>query len=386
MPLPVHVSRPKRQMASPSFSTSLSPSLISLLFFFSFFAISHSQEYHAIFSFGDSLSDAGNLLVNGAPAALTTARKPYGMTYFGKPTGRCSDGRLVVDFLAEYFGLPLPQPSKAKGEDFKKGANFAITGATAMDYSFFKEIGVDSRIWNTGSIDTQIQWFEDLKPSLCTSEEDCKDYLSKALFVVGEFGGNDYNAPIFSGISLDEVRTYVPQVVKAIGRGINKLIRLGAMDIVVPGVLPIGCFPLYLTLYNSSSKSDYNSRTGCLRKFNTLAFDHNMLLKRHLVKIQEKHPKTRIMYGDFYTPVMDFVIQPTKFGFSNGALKACCGAGGQGSYNFNLQEKCGEQGASPCQNPSTYVSWDGIHMTEAAYRSIANGWLKGPYANPPILQ
>jgi hypothetical protein len=50
---------------------------------------------------------------------------------------------------------------------------------------------------------------------------ECEEYLSKSLFVVGEFGGNDYNAPIFSGIPLDQVKTYVPEVVKAIGRGIN---------------------------------------------------------------------------------------------------------------------------------------------------------------------
>jgi len=75
-------------------------SLLSIIFCsFYFFTISHCQDYNAIFSFGDSLSDAGNLVVNGVPAELTTARQPYGMTYFRKPTGRCSDGRLVVDFL-----------------------------------------------------------------------------------------------------------------------------------------------------------------------------------------------------------------------------------------------------------------------------------------------
>jgi hypothetical protein len=57
------------------------------------------KSYAAIFSFGDSLSDAGNLIVNGTPKALTTARAPYGMTFFGRPTGRCSNGRVVVDFL-----------------------------------------------------------------------------------------------------------------------------------------------------------------------------------------------------------------------------------------------------------------------------------------------
>jgi hypothetical protein len=57
------------------------------------------KSYEAIVSFGDSLSDAGNLIVNGTPKALTTARAPYGMTFFGRPTGRCSNGRVVVDFL-----------------------------------------------------------------------------------------------------------------------------------------------------------------------------------------------------------------------------------------------------------------------------------------------
>jgi hypothetical protein len=58
-----------------------------------------AQKYAAIFNFGDSLVDAGNLVVDGIPDYLATARLPYGMTYFGYPTGRCSDGRLVVDFI-----------------------------------------------------------------------------------------------------------------------------------------------------------------------------------------------------------------------------------------------------------------------------------------------
>lgn len=45
--------------------------------------------------------DAGNLIQNGTPDFLATAKYPYGMTYFGKPTGRCSDGRLVIDFICK---------------------------------------------------------------------------------------------------------------------------------------------------------------------------------------------------------------------------------------------------------------------------------------------
>ena len=56
-------------------------------------------RYHALFNFGDSLADAGNLIQNGTPDILATARLPYGQTYFGRATGRCSDGRLVIDHL-----------------------------------------------------------------------------------------------------------------------------------------------------------------------------------------------------------------------------------------------------------------------------------------------
>jgi hypothetical protein len=58
-----------------------------------------SQSYNAIFSFGDSISDTGNLCTSGCPSWLTTGQPPYGNTFFRRPTGRCSDGRLVIDFL-----------------------------------------------------------------------------------------------------------------------------------------------------------------------------------------------------------------------------------------------------------------------------------------------
>jgi hypothetical protein len=49
----------------------------------------------------------------------------------------------------------------------------------------------------------------------------CKNYLSKSLFVVGEFGGNDYNAALFAGRTMSEVHGYVPWVVSKLIRGIE---------------------------------------------------------------------------------------------------------------------------------------------------------------------
>jgi hypothetical protein len=77
--------------------------LVAFLALCSGFSAVHGQKFNAIFSFGDSMSDTGNLCVNGPPTGLTLTQPPYGETFFGRATCRCSDGRLVVDFLGTLF-------------------------------------------------------------------------------------------------------------------------------------------------------------------------------------------------------------------------------------------------------------------------------------------
>lgn len=60
---------------------------------------SHPQSYNAIFSFGDSLADTGNFLLSGAMTFPVIGKLPYGETFFKHATGRCSNGRLVIDFF-----------------------------------------------------------------------------------------------------------------------------------------------------------------------------------------------------------------------------------------------------------------------------------------------
>lgn len=69
-------------------------------------------------------------------------------------------------------------------------------------------------------------------------------------------------------------------------------------------------------------------------------------------------------------------------GFTNGAVKACCGGGGP--YNFNNSARCGHTGSKSCNSPSTFANWDGVHLTEAAYRYIATGLIDGPFTSPPL--
>lgn len=92
------------------------------------------------------------------------------------------------------------------------------------------------------------------------------------------------------------------------------MIGLGAVDVIVPSVLPVGCFPLYLTLYNAKDPSEYGHRTGCLRKFNALSWYHNAVLRRHLDRLRKKYPSVSIRYADFYAQLFDFAIDPVKYG------------------------------------------------------------------------
>uniref|UniRef100_A0A0E0DX81 Esterase n=1 Tax=Oryza meridionalis TaxID=40149 RepID=A0A0E0DX81_9ORYZ len=343
-------------------------------------AAAAAQKYNAVYNFGDSITDTGNLCTNGRPSQITFTQPPYGETYFGSPTCRCCDGRVVVDFLASKFGLPFLPPSKSTSADFKKGANMAITGATAMDANFFRSLGLSDKIWNNGPISFQIQWFQQISSSVCG--QNCKSYLANSLFVFGEFGGNDYNAMLFGGYSADQASTYTSQIVDTISNGVEKLIAMGAVDVVVPGVLPIGCFPIYLTIYGTSSSSDYDS-LGCLKKFNDLSTNHNNQLKTKISALQSKYKSARIMYADFYSGVYDMVRNPGNYGFST-VFETCCGSGG-GKFNYNNAARCGMSGASACSNPASHLSWDGIHLTEAAYKQITDGWLNGPYCSPAIL-
>ena len=63
------------------------------------------------------------------------------------------------------FGLPFLPPSKSTTADFKKGANMAITGATAMDAPFFHELRRQASSYLTGKIRSARLALTDVTPT-----------------------------------------------------------------------------------------------------------------------------------------------------------------------------------------------------------------------------
>ncbi|KAI3926838.1 hypothetical protein MKW92_021616 [Papaver armeniacum] len=330
--------------------------------------------YKSIFSFGDSLADTGNTLYNKPNAYVS--RLPYGETYFHRATGRFSDGRVVLDFIAQAVGLPLLPPYLgSSNKDLRHGVNFAVGGATALDSSFFEERNIT--VVTNDSLGVQLEWFRKLLPSLCNpSSDDCHEYLKTSLILMGEIGGNDYNGPFFQGRGLEEIRTFVPDVIKAISLAIKVLIKEGAVTFMVPGNFPIGCSALYLTLFKSPNEEDYDEN-GCIKWLNEFSMYHNKFLQKELAVLREEYPSVQIIYADYYNVAMKFYQSPETSGFKGGALTACCRC--KDPHNCNQFVQCGSVDGIVCDDPSTYVNWDGIHLTEAAYKFLADGLMRENY-------
>ncbi|KAL8156079.1 hypothetical protein AgCh_001238 [Apium graveolens] len=122
-----------------------------------------------IYQLGASFSDTGNRLVEDPLTA--SSRLPYGESSFQGPTGRFSDGLLMIDYIGKNFslcciaqtgshfvlmrfkplrvdthgqwstinlfdcissGIPLLNPYLEDNANFGHGVNFAVGGATAL--------------------------------------------------------------------------------------------------------------------------------------------------------------------------------------------------------------------------------------------------------------
>jgi len=360
------------------------PTLLSLLLLLRVLVVvepaAATCSVDAIYSFGDSIADTGNLLREGPVGFFASIGSyPYGQT-IRKPTGRCSDGLLIIDYFAMALNLSLVSPYMDKDADFASGVNFAVAGATALDRAVLLQGGVMMPPASV-PLSTQLDWFRSHLNATCASEEDCAKKLAGALFLVGEIGGNDYNYGFFQGTrSIEAMKTYVPQVIKTILDVAKEVIELGATQIIIPGNFPIGCSPSYLSLFSVSGTGDLDDR-GCLKSYNAFAQHHNEQLQAAIDDLRKANTDVTIIYADYYGAFMHLLDHASILGFEQDSLlQACCGAGG--GYNFNMNLMCGAPGTSVCANPARCVSWDGIHLTQQAYRAIALSLLMEGFAQP----
>ncbi|TVU29367.1 hypothetical protein EJB05_20931 [Eragrostis curvula] len=351
----------------------------------------------AIYNFGDSISDTGNL-IRERPSGLLQyiAKLPYGMDIHG-PTGRCSDGYLMIDFLAKDLGLPLLNPYLDKSADFTHGVNFAVAGATALSTAALAKKGIAIALTNS-SLDVQLKWFKDFMTSTTNSTQEIREKLSSSLVMLGEIGGNDYNYaflqtwPTAGEHGLDNLARMaksialatelVPQVVQSVANAAKELLDMGAVRLVIPGNFPIGCVPSYLATANITDPLAFDA-DGCLAPLNAFAELHNAALRDAVAALRRAYPRAVIAYADYFAA---YLRGARALGFDAArARTACCGAGA-GAYNFEAGTMCGAPGAAACADPGAFVSWDGVHMTQHAYGVMAEMLYRGGLTDPAPIK
>ncbi|KAB1219548.1 hypothetical protein CJ030_MR3G012344 [Morella rubra] len=362
--------------------------VVSVLMVAMFGCLSHSKcKFEAIFNFGDSNSDTG-----GFWAAFPAQSGPFGMTYFKRPAGRASDGRLIIDFLAQALRFPFLSPYlQSIGSDYRHGANYATSASTVLL--------PNTSLFVTGispfSLAIQLNQMKEFKTRVdelsrssgrTGSKLPPPGIFGKSLYTF-YIGQNDFT-PNLAAIGIGGVKQYLPRVVSQIAGTIKELYALGGRAFLVLNLAPVGCYPaLLVDLPHSSSDLD---AFGCLIPYNNAVVDYNNMLKEALEQTRQTLPNASVVYVDTYSALLELFRHPTAHGLQYGT-KACCGHGG-GAYNFDRSLYCGNSKvingstvtAEPCSDPENYVSWDGIHTTEAANKIVAWAILNGSYFDPPF--
>lgn len=273
--------------------------------------------YSAVYAFGDSLSDVGNL------SALTLHAVPAA-PYVG---GHFSNGAVWVQDLAAQLGLALPQPSVLGGTGFAYGG--AETGAEAL------------HALSTIDLPSQLAQFAAVRPASAAN----------ALYTIS-IGVND----VFDAIGAytanpNAAVTDIGQAVANETSFVASLARLGVRNLVVLNVPDLGKTPTETArgaatsqVASSLSKlydTELNSALSSLT-----ATDH---LSLHLV--------------DAYSLLDKGIANPAAYGLTNVTQPVWTG-----NYYNPLSGVLNAKGAA--QNG--YLFFDSIHPTATGHAIIAN--------------
>ncbi|GER32961.1 GDSL esterase/lipase At3g48460 [Striga asiatica] len=338
-----------------------------------------SGRFEQIYAFGDSYTDTGNTRTSTGPTAFNhVSDPPYGITFFHRPTNRYSDGRIVLDFVAEALSLPLVPPYRDAAANRSRGVNFAVGGATAIRHGFFVKNNVTFNLVPQ-SLQTQLVWFDKvlLGSAGCADRRStptqCEGALGDALIWVGEVGANDYTCSLGSSLSSKVIRSLA---IRSVVGFLQAVLNKGAKYIVVQGLPPTGCVPYSFSLASPEDRDEM----GCVASVNRITQAHNAALQAQLRSLRAQHPQAVILYADYYNSHLTLLKNATRYGFRQ-PYRVCCGYGG-GALNFDVFNTCGSSSSTSCPDPSEYINWDGAHFTEAAYKVITTSFLGGEFCRP----
>ncbi|GAB2299025.1 hypothetical protein Dimus_033100 [Dionaea muscipula] len=295
------------------------------------------------FIFGDSLSDSGNN--NGLETLAKANFLPYGIDFPGGPTGRFTNGRTTVDLIGDFLGLEnyIPPFSNASGEQILQGVNYA-SGSAGIHSETGKHVG--------GRIAMEVQLKNHQETVKKITKQLGKDasmqHLNSCLYS-SYIGSNDYMLNYFgSASSVKSVHSpegFTKGLIDQYGSHLKDLYQFGGRKIVVFGLGPLGCLPLFQVA--GRCNDDINNAVNLF----------NNQLKSLVVQLNHLFPDVQFIFVNTFS-----IVSPNLSSLGLGILNLpCCGVG---------QIYC-LPSSVPCKNRNGYAYWDNAHPTEAANKVLA---------------
>jgi phospholipase/lecithinase/hemolysin len=297
--------------------------------------------YGAIYAFGDSLSDAGNLsIVSTASGAVEPVSPPYYKEQYGTITGNVfSNGPTWVQDLSTFLGLGTLAPSVAGGTDFAYGG--ADTGPTPQNAN-------DPEVQEI-SLPSQIVQFQTAVPSPSAN----------ALYTLS-IGSNDLLDILGNtGLTAQQQAVDVSDAVANEISFVKQLVAGGTRYLLVLDVPDLGKAPAITQgLVNGSDAPS----AALDQEASQLAHEYNTDLTRQLATIACT-ARLDVHVVDTYQLVDDAVADPAAYGLTNVTSPVW-----SGNYTSS---STGVLATNSATVQDQYLFWDHLHPTETGHLAIA---------------
>ncbi|VAH07196.1 unnamed protein product [Triticum turgidum subsp. durum] len=276
-------------------------------------------DYPAAFNFGDSNSDTGGRIAAG----FEPMPPPYGSTFFGAPSGRFSDGRLILDFLRDRYRRYIPQL-----DYFSKGLYMFDIGQNDLAGQFYSR--TEDQV--IASIPTILSEFE-------TGLKALYDQGARKFWIhnTGPLGCLPQNIDLFGKdpTQLDELHCVAKhnRAAKIFNLQLHALCTKLRGQFSGANITYVDIYSIKYALIGNYSRYGFESPTEACCGYGGPPLNYD----------------GRVPCGQ------------TK------------------SVNGNLVT------AKGCSDSTEYVNWDGIHYTEAANFHVTSQILTGKYSDPPFV-